>query len=137
MNKSFDNVFNDGFASNKETLLNNSLLETKIKKKLNSKKNLNYNSENEPNKIPFYKFGKENMYFFNFEDFENEPDLVVRNPIIENIIFLNSQNHFEKLGVSFVFVFDLKIREAEENFEKIKGNLFVLYKQILYFISLY
>ena len=64
---------------------------------------------------------KENMYFIEVDELENEQDLLIKKRVKDEIIFLKTMNNLEKLAISFVFVFDLKIREAEKKFKKIKS----------------
>jgi uncharacterized Rmd1/YagE family protein len=120
MNNSFDDIFADEYSSNKETYLGvNST-------SMNSESEKNSNPDSPNQELFTFHLKAENMLdktmdFLEYEDYEYEGDLLIRKSIRENAIFLKSSDNLEKLAFSFTFVFDSKIKEAEENFNTLKG----------------
>jgi len=119
---SFENIITEDFSSNKESYLGvhstsvNSESERKVSPKRPNLDHLDFKKHIEG-------LITEKMDFLEYEDYENSGDLLLRRSIRNDTIFLKTSDHFEKLAFSFVFVFDLKIKEAEENFHNLKSMI--------------
>lgn len=122
MNNSFDDIFADEYSSNLETYLgvNSTSVNSETEREVNHK------SMDRQDFTFHFKIDSmldKEMLFLEYEDYEDEADLLIRKSIRENCIFLKTSDNMEKLAFSFIFVFDSKIKEAEENFNQLKGAL--------------